>query len=152
MRRKNQENEAVWNRSKQKATPALLSGKPQTLQDTAKLCREWALKNHKDGVFNLGGKQVEWVVPGVNSQVGGFRYLNLLVNLKVIKLTEKKVRLTCERINGGIYSMTKQKPMTISRNMRLPFSELRRLSNTLAFRGGECKQPDKQASLERGLL
>ncbi len=37
LRRKNQENEAVWNRAKHKAAPALLSGKPQTLQDTAKL-------------------------------------------------------------------------------------------------------------------
>ena len=63
LRRTNQENEAVWNRAKQKAAPALLSEKPQTLQDTAKLCREWALKNKKDGVFNLGGKQVELVVP-----------------------------------------------------------------------------------------
>ena len=35
--------------------------------------------------------------------------------------------------------MTKQKPMTIRRNVRLPFFELRRLSNTLAFCGGECK-------------
>ena len=91
LRRTNQENEAVWNRAKQKAAPALLSEKPQTLQDTAKLCREWALKNKKDGVFNLGGKQVELVVPGVNSQVGGFRYLRVLVNLKVIKLTQKGI-------------------------------------------------------------
>ena len=51
LRRKNQENEAVWNRAKQKAAPALLSEKPQTLQDTAKLCREWALKNKKDGLL-----------------------------------------------------------------------------------------------------
>ena len=91
LRRTNQENEAVWNRAKQKAAPALLSEKPQTLQDTAKLCMEWALKNKKDGLFNLGGKQVELVVPGVNSQVGGFRYLRVLVNLKVIKLTQKGI-------------------------------------------------------------
>jgi len=32
--------------------------------------------------------------------------------------------------------MTKQKPMTIRRNMRWPFFELRRLSNRLAFRRG----------------
>ena len=78
LRRKNQENEEVWGRAKHKEAPALLLKTPPKLQDTAKLCREWANQNQNNGLFNLGGKQVELVIPGINNQVGGFRFLNML--------------------------------------------------------------------------
>jgi hypothetical protein len=89
LRRKNQENEEVWNRARNKAVPALLLKTPRKLQDTAKLCREWANQNQNNGLFNLGGKQVELVIPGINNQVGGFRYLNMLVQLGVLELVER---------------------------------------------------------------
>ena len=89
LRRKNQANEEVWNRAKNKAVPALLLKTPRKLQDTAKLCREWANQNQNNGLFNLGGKQLELVIPGINNQVGGFRYLNMLVQMGVLELVER---------------------------------------------------------------
>ena len=89
LRRKNQENEEVWNRAKNKTAPALLLNAPPKLQDTAKLCREWANQNQNNGLFNLGGKQVELVIPGINNQVGGFRFLNTLVQMGVLELVER---------------------------------------------------------------
>ena len=91
LRRKNQENEEVWCRAKNKKVPTKLVGKPGGLQDTAKLCREWAAEIQDDGLFNLGGQQVEMVVPGVKNQVGGYRYLHVLTELEVIELVEKGI-------------------------------------------------------------
>ena len=51
-------------------------GKPEGLQ-ILPLCREWAAEIQDDGLFNLGGQQVEMVVPGVKNQVGGYRYLHV---------------------------------------------------------------------------
>ena len=45
--------------------------------------------NQNNGLFNLGGKQVELVIPGINNQVGGFRYLNMLVQMGVLELVER---------------------------------------------------------------
>ena len=89
MRRKNQENEQVWTRAKEKAPPAILADKSQKLQDAGKLCREWACVNQNDGLFNLGGGQLAMVIPGFNNQVGGYRYLHALVQLGVIALVER---------------------------------------------------------------
>ena len=91
LRRKNQENEEVWCRAKNKKVPTKLVGKPEGLKDTAKLCREWAAEIQDDGLFNLGGQQVEMVVPGVKNQVGGYRYLHVLKELEVIELVEKGI-------------------------------------------------------------
>ena len=79
----------VWNRAKNKEAPALLLKNPPKLQDTAKLCREWANQNQNNGLFNLGGRQVELVIPGINDQVGGFRFLNTPVQMGVLELVER---------------------------------------------------------------